>query len=510
MNKLARRFLALLMAVVLMSNLVLECAATAKGPANQKAETKAPVAKLTKGLSQRSDAWDQPYETVWDQEEADALRTSDPSANILVAAEESTLSGLTFGQMVSVGSGQLKLTDATGQTLSVEGNRQTVLYGAALDQLTLRAQKGETVSLRLDEDTRIPEIILEGDGSFRIEGNGALGLVRITGNAESVLAAANCSVLNESQSTVTLETADGSTQALEPGAQKETVLSAFLILFMADGQVYRTETAEPGDVLPFPEENPTKEGYVFTTWYTDEDLTEPCSLYAAAEGQTTLYARFVPEGETVHVTLNTMGGQALEPLTLGKGEALLTRPVQEICTQKEGYTFGGWCTDEACTEIFSYSQPVTQDITLYAYFVSNEAQEVTKDGNIAAFENLDWQGGIPLRVTRPMSAEELLRSIQLIAGTGITEPSVTAVSSDGGFTLYGSCYEKDGQQGFEPGSTFTIKLPDGVRFVDRSDDADTGVVSVYKEQIEHVIFSEDLNYVLWDNVVDYQPVTEVE
>lgn len=512
MKKYGRRCLALVLMIAMLSNTLLGCAAPVQNSSgqmssvgNEQQENRSP-----EGLSKRADAWTEPFETVWDQKDADALRTVDSSVNILVAAETCVMSGLTFGEMVSVGSGQLKLTESHGQMLSVEGTRETLLYGVELEQLTLHADKGQSVSLRLDEATKIPEIVLEGEGGFSVEGTGALGLVRVTDNPESLLIGANCSVVNESGADVTMETADGNTEQLQPGAQKETELYAYLITFMADGQVYRAELAEPGTTIPFPEQIPVKEGYVFTTWYTDEAMTEPCSRYAAVEGQTTLYGRFVAESEAVHITFNAMGGRELAPLTVGKGESLLTRPVQEVYTEKEGYTFGGWCTDEECTEALSYSQPLEKDMTLYANFVSNEAQEITKDSGIANIEDLDWQGGIALRTLQPMTAEEVQKNIELIAGTGSTEPAVTVEKKDDGFVLYGTGYEKDGKQGFEPGSTFTVRLSEQVRFADYSDDTDTAVVSVYKEQVENVVFSDELNYVLWDDVLKYEPVTEVE
>ena len=40
---------------------------------------------------------------------------------------------------------------------------------------------------------------------------------------------------------------------------------------------------------------------------------------------------------------------------------------------REGYTFAGWYTDEACTEAYDFSVAVTADMTLYAKWVKNEA-----------------------------------------------------------------------------------------------------------------------------------------
>ena len=39
--------------------------------------------------------------------------------------------------------------------------------------------------------------------------------------------------------------------------------------------------------------------------------------------------------------------------------------------QLKGYTFGGWYTDEACTQAYDFSTPVTSDMTLYAKWTKN-------------------------------------------------------------------------------------------------------------------------------------------
>lgn len=45
---------------------------------------------------------------------------------------------------------------------------------------------------------------------------------------------------------------------------------------------------------------------------------------------------------------------------------------------REGYTFAGWYTDEACTEAYDFSVAVTADMTLYAKWIKNAA---APDGN---------------------------------------------------------------------------------------------------------------------------------
>ena len=48
----------------------------------------------------------------------------------------------------------------------------------------------------------------------------------------------------------------------------------------------------------------------------------------------------------------------------------ITKPADPT---REGYTFAGWYTDEACTEAYDFSVAVTADMTLYAKWAKNEA-----------------------------------------------------------------------------------------------------------------------------------------
>lgn len=52
-------------------------------------------------------------------------------------------------------------------------------------------------------------------------------------------------------------------------------------------------------------------------------------------------------------------------------------------TEKEGYTFGGWYTDEACTDgnEFSFDMPVTENITIYAKWVAVSDTPPTGDSS---------------------------------------------------------------------------------------------------------------------------------
>ena len=50
---------------------------------------------------------------------------------------------------------------------------------------------------------------------------------------------------------------------------------------------------------------------------------------------------------------------------------------------REGYTFAGWYTDEACTEAYDFSAAVTADMTLYAKWTKNAANPGGNGGSDA-------------------------------------------------------------------------------------------------------------------------------
>ena len=515
-RKQRQRWIAMLMAVVMLSGTIgsaglAQTPETERGTVQESGAVQEKERQLDPSLlPERVKAWTGEYETVTTQEEADALRTQDESKNLLIAAKECALSGLSYGEIAAAAADKLELSDVKAKVLTADQVSELRLSGTELEQLYVQTVKGERVTLHIDAKTKIPEIFLEGEGSVLLEGNGALGMVRVTGALEAATVRATCSVKNESGQAVPFETPDGNQMTLAAGQQEELVLSSYQVTFLADGQVYDSKLVKPGETIPFPEQNPEKDGFIFTSWYQDEAFTESCSQFAVAEGAMTLYARFVDASEAIEVTFDAMGGRELQPQLFAKGETLLSRPISEIYTEKDGYTFGGWCTDPECTTAFSYTEPLEASLTLYAFFVSEEAQETEKDGTSADLVDFDWQGTIPLRTEQEMTLDEVKKNVRVETGSGALDPELDITETEDGFAVSGSYYEKDGEKGFEPGATFSIIVSGGVHFADYSDDTDTAIVSVYKEQVEVVGFSDDMTYVLWNEVMEYQPVVSAD
>ena len=70
------------------------------------------------------------------------------------------------------------------------------------------------------------------------------------------------------------------------------------------------------------------------------------------------------------VTFDANGKDAAMPDSqrVKEGKAATEPSTQPQC---KGYTFGGWFTDEACTQAYDFSMPVTADLTLYAKWTKN-------------------------------------------------------------------------------------------------------------------------------------------
>lgn len=83
---------------------------------------------------------------------------------------------------------------------------------------------------------------------------------------------------------------------------------------------------------------------------------------------------FCVKSQAHRVKFDTQGGSSVNGQTPASGSTV-TKPTDPT---REGYTFAGWYTDEACTKAYDFSVAVTADITLYAKWIKNA---VAPDGN---------------------------------------------------------------------------------------------------------------------------------
>jgi|GEM_PF-4437109 Listeria/Bacterioides repeat len=107
---------------------------------------------------------------------------------------------------------------------------------------------------------------------------------------------------------------------------------------------------------------PTKTGYTFAGWFTDDKLTTAWNFVTLCPANNvTLYAKWTINN--YKVTFNSNGGTVVNPLT-AQYSSLLSIPTAPTYT---GYYFFGWYKDSALTTPWNFgSDKIAGDTTLYA------------------------------------------------------------------------------------------------------------------------------------------------
>lgn len=191
--------------------------------------------------------------------------------------------------------------------------------------------------------------------------------------------------LDNDFATTLVSSADGS--ALPIGGIK----GAPLVSAQADGTYYVYFTVNYGATSDYV--NYTSGGGVYRYKMGDSEASGAfgatghnnyCDSPIACDAKGSLY--YINDSGTlfklnggVKVSFETGEGSKVDFQTTADGK--LVKPADPT---RDGYTFGGWYTDEACTEAYDFSTPVTADMTLYAKWTKNA---VNPGGNGGAGSN---------------------------------------------------------------------------------------------------------------------------
>ena len=122
--------------------------------------------------------------------------------------------------------------------------------------------------------------------------------------------------------------------------------------------------------------NPSKSGYIFSGWYTNNQLTSLYTFNTPVTSDITLYAKweeehgygYVPQ---ITVTFNLCTNDVLYPsaIDIPKGGMLGNFGDPE----REGYTFAGWYKNAQYTIPFDIYSDINDDITIYARWYKNDS-----------------------------------------------------------------------------------------------------------------------------------------
>ena len=216
-----------------------------------------------------------------------------------------------------------------------------------------------------------------------------------------------------------------------------------------DGSEVHIETVEDGDKVDKPAD-PTRTGYTFQDWYTDEDCTQAYSFDKNVTENITIYAKWEPITYTVVFddNANDVSGE-MNPQTFAYDE---TKALTANTFTRTGYTVIGWNTAADGTgtpyedreQVNNLTAKNGDRVTLYAQWTANE-YTVTFDPN----------GGEGIISSQSFTYD----TDQKLTGNGFTRTGYTFdgwnTAADGTGTPY-----KDGQQvrnlTTEPNGTVTL------------------------------------------------------
>ncbi|MBO5713988.1 MAG: InlB B-repeat-containing protein, partial [Clostridia bacterium] len=130
------------------------------------------------------------------------------------------------------------------------------------------------------------------------------------------------------------------------------------VTFYFGDNLFKQVIVEHGNAPEFPtEEEVQKEGYSFRGWGQSINfVTSDMVVYASYERISVGVTFIVPDD----------GQYAVQNLYYGEYARVVSAP------SKTGYTFVGWYTDREFTNAFSYSNPITESVWLYAKFTINQ------------------------------------------------------------------------------------------------------------------------------------------
>ncbi len=200
------------------------------------------------------------------------------------------------------------------------------------------------------------------------------------------------------------------------------------------GSAVEALKVEEGNTCEKPDD-PTKDGYAFAGWFTDEELTTQFNWIIEVNEDMELYAKW---NEVFTVTFETNGGTEIAPVNIeiGKNFTLPQGPT------KEGYKFSGWFTNEDLTEPYISTGTISANLTLYAKWTGNTYTVIFNSnggkGNMA-------QQSFVYGIAQRLSANTFTKTGYVFNGWSLSETGekvydneeeVSTLISSGSLTLY--------------------------------------------------------------------------
>jgi chitinase len=147
-------------------------------------------------------------------------------------------------------------------------------------------------------------------------------------------------------------------------------INQYTIAFESNGGSVVSQIVDDFDSPVTEPDEPTKEGYTFGGWYSDQELTTEYMFSTMPSEDIELYAKWTINQYTISFDVD--GGTTVMPITQDYN-TLVTEPEEPT---KEGFTFGGWYMNPELTILYVFTTIPANDVTLYAKWIEIDWTEV--------------------------------------------------------------------------------------------------------------------------------------
>lgn len=155
-----------------------------------------------------------------------------------------------------------------------------------------------------------------------------------------------------------------------------------------NGENISTQTIDRGGKFTEPAA-PSKENHTFAGWYNGDEKFDFNADTTSAPNVLNLVAKWDINQYTVKF-VSEHGSFADQTIEYGK----LIETGKLTIPQVEGFTFGGWYTDDTYDTEFDFTKPIKSNTTVYAKWTANdyEVSFITEHGDAPASQNVKYNG----------------------------------------------------------------------------------------------------------------------
>ena len=115
--------------------------------------------------------------------------------------------------------------------------------------------------------------------------------------------------------------------------------------------------------------DPIREGYDFGGWYKESSCTNIFDFMSdEIMSDTTIFAKWYKQYEVIFKSNYSEGEDIVSKTKLGKV------PSDVVPKERANYRFTGWYEDEGCTKLFDFNKEITENVVLFAKWVSENVE----------------------------------------------------------------------------------------------------------------------------------------